>query len=113
MKNENKQRGDAGRNTQNTRNTQSDKPAQTPVNQEQPGKNEKESYGREVPGKESDARDKGKSSDETRQPVKGEGRADQKRDSEREPLDERHQETRPATAPEKTRETPKGNQPKA
>lgn len=111
MKNDNK-RGETARNEQNqTRSTQT---GRTPVKQDLPGRNEKESYDREAPEEgEGSARKGGKTSDteNTRQPVKQDKRASggQRQDEDR---DQRLKETDPATAPSKTRETPKGNSPK-
>lgn len=104
MKNENK-RGETARNDQNqTRNPQT---GRTPVKQDLPGRNEKESYDREAPEEREGTARKGtnKDTDNTRQPVKQDKRTEQRED---EDWDERHKETDPATAPTKTRETPKG-----
>ncbi len=114
MKNENKQHGDAGRTSQDsTRNTQQNDKQQhghTPVKQDQTGKTQKDEqpYGREG-ADQSGARSKGNATGVDREPVKNEGGSSQRRGSQ---VEERQQETKPATGPEKTRETPKGNQSK-
>jgi len=83
MKNENKQRGDTGRTGQNPTRTGEQK--NTPENRQQPG----------------------------RTPVRDDADTEKRQDRQQEQQDDRHKETDPATAPNKTRETPKGNNPKA
>lgn len=114
MKNENK-RGETARNEQDqTRNTQ--QTGRTPVKQDLPGRNEKESYDREAPEERESATGrkdlKTTDRDANRQPVKQDRTAKDNLREEDVDRDERLKETDPATAPSKTRETPKGNSPK-